>query len=145
MGQSYTTYAFEDVSCTIKHPSVGVVNANGEGVGSITFAMANDVSSHDVAADGTVMVSKVKVGNGTIAIECQQTSVLHKWLTKAYNYLMAANAKEWASMSIMANSPAMQVTHDCSGVSFQKRGDKPYQAQGQRVTWTLMSAVMKES
>lgn len=144
MGQPYTIYAFEDVSCVIKHPSVGTFDVNGEGVGSITFAMANDVTSHDVAADGTVMVSKMKTGNGTIAIETQQTSSLHKWLTKAYNYLMAANAGEWAGMSIMTNSPVMQVTHDCTGVSFQKRSDKPYQQQGQRVTWTLMSAVMKE-
>jgi hypothetical protein len=47
-------------------------------------------------------------------------------------------------MGIMATSPAMQVTHDCSGVSFQKRGDKPYQAQGQMI-WTLMAAVMRET
>lgn len=144
MGEAYTTYAFEDVSCVIKHPSVGTFDVNGEGAGSITFAMSGDVTEHDVAADGTVMVSKIRVSNGTIAIETQQTSSLHKWFTKAYNYLMGANAREWAEMSVMATSPAMQVTHDCAGVSFQKRGDKPYQAQGQRVTWTLMSANMKE-
>lgn len=145
MGQPYSTYSFQDVSCTIKHPSVGTIDVNGEGTGSITFAMASNVTEHDTASDGTVMASKIKTSSGTIAIECQQTSSLHKWLTKAYNYLMATNPKEWLGISVMATSPAMQVTHDCSGVSFQKRGDKPYQAQGQRVTWTLMSANMKES
>ena len=144
MGEPYSTYAFADVSCVINHPSVGSFDVNGEGVGSITFAMANDVTEHDLAADGTVMVSKIKAGNGTIVIEAQQTSSLHKWLTKAYNYLKAASSSEWAEMSIMASSPAMQVTHDCSGVSFQKRSDKPYQAQGQTISWTLMCAVMDE-
>ena len=141
---SYSTYAFQDLSCTIRHPSVGSFDVNGEGVGSITFAMTNDTTEHEVAADGTVMISKIKSGNGTIVIEAQQTSSLHKWLTKAYNYIEGANAREFASMGIMANSPVMQLTHDCSGVSFQKRADKPYQAQGQMVTWTLMAAVMQE-
>ena len=144
MSEAYSTYAFEDLSCIIKHPSVGTFNPQGEGFGSITFAMSGDVTAHDVAADSTVMISKMRVGNGTIAITTQQTSSLHQWLTKAYNYCMGAPSSEWAKTAIMANSPAMKVTHDCSGVSFQKRGDKPYQAQGQMITWTFMSAVMKE-
>ena len=144
MGVGYSTYAFEDVSCVLRHPSVGSFAVNGAGVGSITFAMTNDVTEHETAADGTVMVSKIKSGNGTIVIEVQQTSPLHQWLTKFYNYVTVASSTEWAQMGILASSPAMQVTHDCSGVSPQKRGDKPYQAQGQMVSWTLMAAIMRE-
>ena len=142
---SYTTYAFEDLSCVIKHPSAGQFDLQGTGAGSITFAMANDVSAHDLAADGTVMVSKIKAGNGTVAIEVQQTSDLHKWLTKLYNYLTAASSDEWAQTSLMATAPNMQTTHECDGMSVQKRGDKAYQQQGQRVTWTFMAADMKET
>lgn len=140
----YSTYSFEDLACTLRHPSAGVFNLQGAGTGSITFAMTNDVTEHETAADGTVMVSKIKAGNGTIVIEAQQTSDIHQWLTRLYNYLVAANAREWASIAVMATSPAMQITHQCAGVSFQKRGDKPYQAQGQMVSWTLMAAEMQE-
>ena len=65
---NYSTYAFEDLSVTLSHPSVGQFLFQGTGIGSITFAMANDSSSHDVAADGSVMTSKIKAGNGTVTI-----------------------------------------------------------------------------
>jgi len=144
MGEGYGTYSFEDISCTLKHPSIGVFDVNGAGVGSITFAMTNDVTEHENGADGTVMISKIKATNGTIVIEAQQTSELHQWLTKAFNYLEGASSSEYAKMGVMAYSPAMKVNHDAAGVTFQKRGDKGYQAQGQMVSWTLMSARMRE-
>jgi hypothetical protein len=38
----------------------------------------------------------------------------------------------------------MEVTHTGSHMSFQKRADKPYQQQGQQVTWTLLAAELAE-
>ncbi len=140
----YSTYAFEDLSVVVTHSALGQLTLQGTGVGNIQFNMANDVSAHDLAADGSVMTSKIKAGNGTIAISIQQTSEAHQWFTKLYNYLVTASSSEWAQIAIMATAPNMQVTHEGSNLSFQKRADKPYQAQGQQVTWTFLAGDLKE-
>jgi len=126
------------------HPAIGQIVVQGSGVGSITFTMANDVSAHDVAADGSVMTSKIKSKNGTIAISVQQTSEVHEWLTRLHNYLIAAPDREWAQIELVANSVDMRTSHSASNISIQKRADKPYQAQGQQVTWTLMAGELTE-
>jgi len=139
-----STYAFEDFSAIITHKAMGQLTLQGSGIGTITFTMANDVSSHDVAADGSVMTSKIKASNGTVAIAVQQTSDANAWFTRLYNYLVTASSKEWAGISLMGTSAVMQVTHTGSNMSFQKRSDKPYQQQGQQVTWTFLAGELTE-
>lgn len=142
---SYTTYSFEDVTVTISHDDVGQFVAQGAGLGSITTTMATDRSSHDVSADGSVMVSKIKGRNGSHAIQVQQTSDLNKWLMRLYNYLETASASVWAGITIIIRSPGMQDLIVSHGVSFQKLPDRPYQAQGQQVTWNLMAADIQQN
>ena len=137
---STTTYSFDDVSCVISHPSKGQYATNGKGLGGISISMSTDRSVHDLSADGSVMVSKIRGRNGLASITAQQTSSLHKWLLKLYNYLEAASASEWAEIKIIIRSPMMEDLVTCSGVSFQKIPDKPYQAQGQNISWPLMAA-----
>lgn len=138
---AYTTYSFSDVSMTISHPSKGqYIMEAGEGVGSITIANTNDNTAHDVAADGGVMVTKIRARNGTVAISMQQTSSLHKWLVNLYNYLEAAATDQWANTGITVRAPKMQKKYTMAGVSPQKPADEPFQAQGQNITWTLMAA-----
>ncbi|MCM3141659.1 phage protein [Brevibacillus sp. MER 51] len=137
---SYTTYSFADVAAVIAHPAVGQFVATGAGLGSISTTMATDRSAHDVAADGTVMVSKIKGRNGSITISAQQTSDLNKWLLKLYNYLEQAPTSEWVRTTITIRASLMQDLIRATGVSFQKLPDKPYQAQGQQVSWVLMAA-----
>lgn len=141
---SYNTYSFETVNCILAHPSVGVKATQGEGLGSISIVMTNDRTAHDLAADGTVMVSKMPGRNGTVTITAQQTSDLHKWLVKWYNYLEAAAASEWAASSITIRSQVQGELTTCTGVSPQKLADRPYQAQGQTVTWNLMAADIQQ-
>lgn len=135
-----TTYSFADVTMTISHPKVGQNIATGEGIGSINIAMATDRTTHDVAADGSVMISKIPGRNGTVTLTIQQTSPLHKWLTKWFNYLESAKTSEWADTSILVRCPVMGETKTITGVSPQKIPDSPYQSQGQTVTWNLMAA-----
>ncbi|MDU5080230.1 phage protein [uncultured Tissierella sp.] len=137
---SDTVYSFQDLNCSFTHPSVGQISMNGEGIGSITITRANDVTSHDVSADGSVMISKIKSKNGTVAISVQQSSPLNKWLDRLYNYLEVASSSEWAKASIILRHLTLGEGTVCTGVTFQKRADKPYQAQGQQVTWNLMAA-----
>lgn len=124
------------------HPSVGQYSLQGEGMGSISVAMAGDRTAHDVAADGSVMVSKIAGNNGTISISVQQTSPLHKFLLGWWNYIKDPNtpSSEYALATIMIRAVSMGEETFATGVSPQKLPDKPYQQQGQQVTWALMAA-----
>lgn len=141
---SVSTYSFDDVGVTISHPSVGQTVANGQGIGTINVTMATERTTHEIAADGSVMISKVKGRNGTVALAIQQTSPLNAWLMRWFNYLEVAPASEWAKTTIVIRSSVMQQTTVCNFVSPQKQADKPYQAQGQLITWNLMSADIQQ-
>lgn len=136
----YTTYSFESVAVTISHPSVGQHVASGQGIGSITTSMTTDRTTHDVSADGAIMVSKVKGRNGSIALAIQQTSDLNKFLVNVYNYLEHTDPSKWAGITIIQRSAVMHEQITATGVSFQKLPDRPFQAQGQQVTWQFLAS-----
>lgn len=142
---AYKTYSFEDVTCSFQHPGVGAASSTGAGLGTITIVMANDKTAHDVAADGVVMVSKIAGKNGTISLTMQQTSELHKYLLRWYNYVDISSASEFARMTLTIKSNNLGDTTTCTGVSPQKLSDRSYQAQGQQMTWNLMAAEITES
>lgn len=135
---TYSTYSFTDVDFVISHPSYGQFAANGEGIGEFSVSKTTDRSAHNVAADGSVMTSKIAGNNGTVAISAQQTSELHQWLQGLFNYLWQADTDEWARISVTIRAPKMKKRHLCSNGSFQKEPDTPYQSQGQTVSWNLM-------
>ena len=135
-----TVYSFADVSLVISHPKVGKFTITGKGVGSVSVSRANDMTQHDVAADGSVMVSKIVTENGTVAIAIQQTSAAHKWLKKWHDYLKVAPTSEFAKSTAILKNPAVGETISMSGVTPQKRADSAFQQAGQQVTWNLMAA-----
>lgn len=135
-----TTYSFLDIVGAIHSDVVGDFIFTGQGTGSITISKATDRTAHDVAADGSVMVSKIAGNNGTITIEVQQTSPLHKWLQQWFNALWSAGTSEWAATTMLIRNTSTGGSHTLTGVSPQKEGDTPYQSQGTRITWTLMAA-----
>lgn len=137
-----TTYSFADVTFVMSHPKVGKFTFTGEGLGSISIARSNDLTQHDIAADGSVMISKVVTKNGTIALALQQTSAAHAWLKKLHNYLLVAPTSEWAQASAVLKNPAIGETITMSGISPQKRADASYQQAGQQVTWNFMAATI---
>lgn len=139
-----SSYSFTDITMVISHPAVGQYVATGEGIGSVNVAMSNDRSAHDVAADGSTMVSKIRARNGTVTISAQQTSSLHKWLVKWYNYLEFAPTDQWAETSVTIRAPRMGESIVATFVSPQKLPDRPYQAQGQQLTWGLMAADIQQ-
>ncbi len=136
----YTTYSFLDLSGALVHPSLGAYIFTGQGVGQVTVTMDTERSAHSVAADGTIMVSKIAGHNGKIQIQCQQTSNVHKWLTAAENAVYIADTDQWASMTATLRNTSDGTTHIITGMSFGKVPDKVYQAEGQMVTWTLWAA-----
>lgn len=137
---SFSTYSFEDVTATLNFSGVIPIEVTGAGVGSIDINMASEKTAHDIGADGTVMISKIKGNNGSVAISLQQTSPTHKLLLLWYNYLLSAPSNVWASNSITIRNNINGDTIIATGVSPQKLPDRSYQAQGQRVTWNFMAA-----
>jgi len=137
---SRTTYSFLDLVGSISHPAVGSFIFTGEGAGSVTVSKSTERSTHDVAADGSIMVSKIAGNNGTVTIEVQQTAPLHKWLLKWFQTCWALPTNQWAETSMLLKNSTTGGSHICQGVSPQKEADVPYQAQGSRVTWTLLCA-----
>lgn len=142
---SYTVYSFLDSVLTLMHPQLSPFIASGNvGFHQAVVSMAVDRTQHDVAADGLVMVSIVAGNPGTITIECQQTSPLHKYLLGWLNLVTAAmlnnNVQNAAAMVVFLRNTTTNFQHIAIGVSPSKFADTTYTAQGQHVTWTLHCA-----
>lgn len=141
----FGTYSFQDVIVTFEVPYFAKFGSTGAGLGSISIVPSTTKTIHDVAADGRVMISKVAGDNGTIAITMQQNSLLHKNLLNWYNYInTTASTSDWAATTIRIKNTALGELTVATGVSPQKLADKPYQAQGQMITWTFMAASINE-
>lgn len=139
-----TTYSFADLPTVFSHPDVGQLSLQGEGLGSITYAMANDMTQHDQAADGSVMTSKIKTKNGTVTIQVQQTSDAAAWFRKYINYVDSAPTDRYTQASCISSSKLMRVTHTATGLAPQKRPDASYQQAGQQVAFTFMAEKIVE-
>jgi hypothetical protein len=141
------TYSFKDLTGVLTNPAFGVtipLSGGDIGFAQMTVTMATERTVHDVAADGTVMVSYVAGDNGAADLEVQQTSSLHHQLLGLYNLAVArAEANDvsgWASTVMTFRTILDGAVHILTGVSFGKLGDKPYAAAGGRVRWALMVA-----
>ena len=135
-----TTYSFQDLSGALAHPSVGAYTFNGEGTGSVRVEMSGENSAHEVASDGSVMVSKIIRMNGTMTLTVQQTSPLHKWLLALYNLLYHGDSVLWAQAAATLRNIVAGTGHIATGISFQRMAGTPYEAQGQNITWVFMCA-----
>lgn len=134
----HSTFSFTDIEATISHPGYGSYSIQGEGIGDMSITKLTDRSVHDVAADGSIMTSKIAGNNGNVTINAQQTSTLHNFLQGMFNYLWGASTDEWAKISLTIRAPKMQKTYYCTGGSFVKEPDEQFQAQGQKLPWVLL-------
>lgn len=139
-----TTYSFKDSSGAFTHPIAGAFLFGGQvGLSQMHISMSTEKSTHDVASDGTIMVSYISGDNGSCALEIQQTSALHAFLLAWYNTIKTladqGNVTNWATAAITIRNVVDGSTHVLTGVSPSKIPDKVYTAQGQKITWTLMA------
>jgi hypothetical protein len=143
-----TTYSFKDLSGAFVHPLVGsyILGGGNIGLGQVSITMTQDRTVQDVSSDGSVMVSYIPGDNGTISIEVQQTSDLHDFLLNWFNVCKtAADAGDvgfWAAGVVSIRNLVDGSVHTATGVSPGKVPDKVYQAQGQKITWTLPAATI---
>lgn len=136
----YRVYSFNDISISLNHPQVRSFSAVGEGIGEITISYAADRTTHDVGADGYVMVSKIKNRTGSLSMSILQTSGLNDYMMQWWKYIEEAPASEYADMVITIRGINGGDNIVLTGVAPKKPADRPYQAQGQSITWELMAA-----
>lgn len=143
-------YSFRDLQVAIIDPFAGSFSFSGEqGAGTFSISMTTEKVVLVTAADGAVMGSFIVGDSGTVRIECQQTSAIHKFFLAAMNG-RTAQAKSGSVVNVFgttlsARNATTNTTHVLSGVSPTKIPDVPYGAQGQSVTWILASADIQNS
>lgn len=138
--QKTFVYSFEDTVVTISHPSVGVFSAYGTGIGDLSVSLSENVTTHEVAADQAVIVSKHVKRNGTVSFNISQVSEFNDWLKKFTAYIEEADASEFALATISISNKTTGDNYFCSGVSHQKIADNQLQSQAQNRSWVMMCA-----
>lgn len=141
------TYSFKSLTGVLTNSVFGVtitLTGGNIGLGSITVRMNTTRTTHDVAADGTVMPSYIAGNNGEVDITVQETSAIHGELLSLYNQCVLAadndDVSGWAATAVSFTLLIDGSIHTLTGCSFEKIPDKPYEAQGQKMTWKLMAA-----
>jgi Protein of unknown function (DUF3277) len=146
MSAQSATYSFKDTSGSMTNPvllDAPIVFSGEIGMGEFVISMHTVKTTHDVAADGTVMPSAIAGDNGAVSIQMQQTSILHAQLLALYNLLKIAfdggDVSNWAASTLSLRNTVDQSQHLLTGVSFEKIPDKTYASQGGKLTWVLMA------
>jgi hypothetical protein len=142
MAQQGSTYSFKDLSGAFVSPLAGVFTMSGNiGMGNVTVVKSTERTAHDTAPDGTVVPSFIDGDSGMVTIECQQTSLLHKFLLEWDNVheTVAKNGDVslWAASSMLLRNVVDGTSHVATGISPQKSADKSYSSSGGKVTWQL--------
>jgi hypothetical protein len=149
-----TIYSFKDLVGVFSHVSVGQATLGGGstgkmGVGQIIVRMANDVTSHEIGMDGSIIPFVIPVYNGTVSIQCQQTSIFHQYLLDWYNSLKLSatsngtslgDVSNWANAAMLLKNVNHGTQHNITGISPKINSEKTYATQGGNVNWELMAA-----
>jgi hypothetical protein len=140
-----TTYSFKDLSGAIASPLAGAFKFSGYiGAGKITVEYITEHGVLETSADGTVLPAYVAGKAGRITIECQQTSILHKyllfWINLHDTLCNQGDISQWASTSMLLRNVLDGTSHEALGVFPTKIPDKAYAANPTMITWTLLCA-----
>lgn len=134
------TYSFEDTVLTISHPNFGTYSAYGTGLGTISVALSNEVTTHTVSADLAVVVSKWVARNGTVTLDILQSSDFNAWLKKFAAYIEEADTDQFALATITLSNKSTGDSYYCTGVSHRKIADNSLASQAANRSWELMCA-----
>lgn len=133
-------YSFEDTVVTVSHPNFGSYSAYGTGIGSVSVAYTNDVTSQTVSADCAVVVSKWVARNGTITFDVLQSSDFNTWLKKLASYLEEADVDQFALATITLSNKSTGDSYYATGVSHKKRPDNTLGSQASNRSWEMLCA-----
>lgn len=134
------TYSFEDTTVTISHPNVGNYSAYGTGIGQVSINYDGNVTSHSVAADLAVVVSKFAVKNGSIEFQILQSSDFNTWLKRWAKILERSSASVFADTTITITNRSTGDSYVATGCSHQQMPSETFASEAQTITWTIMAA-----
>jgi hypothetical protein len=137
------TYSFLEHIITFTHPAVGVYTVTGTGIGSVTVTPDGPITDISRAADGKVIMSKLKIPNGSISIQMQQTSEFHKFLKNYRNAIdiLPASNYNLAVINISDLFLTREIVNAFS-VAPEKGADITYEAQSGMVTWNFFCGLL---
>lgn len=133
-------YSFEDTTVTISHPQFGTYSAFGTGIGSLSIQYSENESEMEVAADLSVVISKMVRKLGTVTFNVLQTSDFNSWLKKLVAYLETANVDQWALATINISNRSTGDNYFCDGVCPSKQPENNFQSQAQQRSWVMNCA-----
>ena len=142
---AYNVYSLPDVKSVLYHPDVGTANLHLCGIGKITVSAAGDLTSHTVAADGYIVVNRLKSTNGTITLEVPQNSLgdwfLRRWARWQKN---CQDPSRVALGSLTIQDVAGGFTVVCTGVSLQKVPERTFDRTATNLVVTLLATTITE-
>lgn len=139
------TYSFEDTTVTLTHPGFETYSAYGTGIGQLGISFNTNATTHSIAADKTVVVSKQTIHDGSVTFTIQQGSDFNKWLKKWADFLENSNTDQFALSTLDITNRSTGASYHCVGVTHTKRPDETFQSTAQDVSWALMCADISTS
>ena len=142
---AYNVYSLPDCRTVLSHPDIGTANLHQCGHGKITVSAAGDLTSHTVAADGYIVVNKLKSTNGTISLEIPQNSAgdwfLRRWANWQKNSQDPSRIA-LGTLTIQDSAGGFSIT--CTGVTLQKVPDRVFDRTGTDLVYTLLATTITE-
>lgn len=136
---THSTYSFDDIDFTLTLAGESYTMA-GDGIGELTYEYLPTTSTQDVAADGSVMTSKIIARNARFNFSSQQTSALHKFFIKQFNILRDEQTEEWATGTLTITDRLNNIIIRASNVAFEKQASTTFASEGGRVQWPMVAA-----
>ena len=129
-------YSLPDCRTVLYHPDVGTASLHQCGHGKISVS---------AAADGYVVVNKLKNTSGTITLEIPQNSLgnwfLRRWARWQKN---SQDPSRMALGTLTIQDAAGGFCIVCTGVTLQKVPDRAFDRTGTNLTYTLLAATITE-
>ena len=142
---AYNIYSLPDCRTVLYHPDVGTANLHQCGHGRITVSAAGDPTSHTVAADGYIVVNRLKSTNGTITLEIPQNSLGDWFLRQWAKWQKNCQDPSWIALGALTiQDAAGGFSVVCTGVTMQKVPDRVFDRTGTNLTCTLLATTITE-
>jgi hypothetical protein len=139
------TYSFKDIVGVFTNTVLPPFPLGGEaGLDKIEVEMSRDRVNLKVAADAGMMMSYLAGANGTMLVTCQETSPLDAYLVNyvdiIYSQADKANLLNFAAGQWLISDIINARSHRAVGAIPLKIPNRPYEGEGQNVTWTFICA-----
>lgn len=137
---NYNVYSFEGSTMTISHPKFGQHIAYGTGLGNFSIEFSDNVGSHQISADLSIVISRHAVRHGTLTINVLQSTEFNDWLKRWSNAVIAGDPNDFALTEIVVENSTTGDSYYLYGCTPQKIANQDFQPEAQMREWVIMAA-----